>query len=92
MHRQNEDGWTALHEACCSGVAEAIQSLLSRGADVNARCKDSSTPLHKAARCGSKYIVTALLRAGADLKAQDKVSDWQSGPIQSTDEHKKSSY
>lgn len=73
--RQNEDGWTALHEACCSGTAELIAPLLSKGADVNARCKDGSIPLHKAARCGSKPIVIALLKRGADTKAKDKASN-----------------
>ncbi len=74
---QNEDGWTALHEACCSGAAEAVAPLLAKGADVKTRCKDGSTPLHKAARCGSKAIVSSLLRAGADLKARDKASPAQ---------------
>jgi ankyrin repeat protein len=75
MFCQNEDGWTALHEACCSGHAELIQLLLSRGANVNARCRDSATPLHKAARSGCEAIICILLASGADPAAVDKVQE-----------------
>ena len=72
---QNEDKWTALHEACCSGLAEVLSLLLARGADVHARCADGATPLHKAAHSGCRPIIKALLAAGADIAAEDKASN-----------------
>lgn len=48
---------------------EALERLVARGANVNARLDDGSTPLHEAALQGQDQMVRALVRAGADPKA-----------------------
>ena len=61
-------GWTSLHGAT---TAEAARSLLSAGADPNARDTGSATPLHWAAGTGKLTVIDALLEGGASLDVQD---------------------
>ena len=48
------------------------QSLLGRGADVNARGRGCKTPLHLAALGGSLDVSRLLIELGADVGAQDE--------------------
>ena len=53
------------------GDAEAVKSLLAKGADVNAKTHYNQTPLMFAAEKGHLEIVMILIDAGADLNATD---------------------
>lgn len=54
-----------------SDSVEALEMLLTAGADINARDRQQMTPLILAASCGRPARVAALLRAGADIHLQD---------------------
>lgn len=64
---------TALHWASMQGHTAAVDLLLSRGAEVNAKDKSDWTPLHQAAR-NNKHgdVIQRLIKAGADMNARDK--------------------
>ena len=34
VNKQNKDGWTPLHSACCSGHKEIVEMLIRAGADI----------------------------------------------------------
>ena len=55
--------------------ADAVRSLLTAGADVNAPQGDGMTGLHWAARHGATEIVRFLLNAGADHGATTRLGD-----------------
>lgn len=66
------DGRTLLHCAARNPYKEAAESLLSNGADVNAKDNTGCTPLMMAAAYNSNAaIAELLLEKGADLYAQD---------------------
>ncbi|CAE7311961.1 pkgB [Symbiodinium sp. CCMP2456] len=65
-----------LHLAVASGVVEAVEALLSQGADVNfCSRKTHLTPLHVASANGNSEMVELLLEARAD--AMSKTEDRQ---------------
>ena len=67
-------GGGALHLLSKRGDAEAVEWLLARGADPNARWNHfgaSVTALHLAAAAGHAAIVRSLLEAGADPRTPD---------------------
>eukprot|EP00820_Chromera_velia_P010955 Cvel_4820.t1-p1 / transcript=Cvel_4820.t1 / gene=Cvel_4820 / organism=Chromera_velia_CCMP2878 / gene_product=Putative ankyrin repeat protein RF_0381, putative / transcript_product=Putative ankyrin repeat protein RF_0381, putative / location=Cvel_scaffold217:20128-21174(-) / protein_length=349 / sequence_SO=supercontig / SO=protein_coding / is_pseudo=false len=49
--------------------------LVSRGADVNAKCNEGGAVLHEAAFVGAEDLVEFFLRAGADVHATNKCGD-----------------
>ena len=53
-----------LHQAAFSGELAMLNTLVEKGLDVNAVCKDGDTPLHYAACQGEKECVEALAAAG----------------------------
>ncbi|XP_043065050.1 protein phosphatase 1 regulatory subunit 16A isoform X1 [Drosophila ficusphila] len=65
----NEDGLTAMHQACIDNNVEMLQLLLEYGANVDAQDSDKWTPLHAAATCGHLELVRILIRHGANLLA-----------------------
>ncbi|XP_070141304.1 protein phosphatase 1 regulatory subunit 16A isoform X2 [Drosophila kikkawai] len=65
----NEDGLTAMHQACIDNNMEMLQLLLEYGANVDAQDSDKWTPLHAAATCGHLELVRILIRHGANLLA-----------------------
>jgi len=77
-------GCTALHWAAASGSRNAVQTLLSAGADVNASSQDGVTPLMNACVSNSIDCVRILLEAGANVNASDST---QSNAIAYAAEH-----
>ncbi len=61
-----------LHLAAADGNTEQIISLLSQGADVNAKDGQGRTPLYHAVKSGGKEAVQILVEACADVHAVDK--------------------
>jgi ankyrin repeat protein len=61
-------GWSALHLAAFSGVPAAVQLLLDRGADIQARARTrfKNTPLQVALLPGQLATAKLLLEHGAD--------------------------
>lgn len=59
-----------LFEAVKKGDKAAVEALLAKGADVNAKDGYGDTPLHNAAYYGKKDIVELLLDKGADVNVK----------------------
>jgi ankyrin repeat protein len=59
------DGTTALHDAVRQGDLKAVETLLTRGADVNATTRYGITPIGLAALGGNVTILRRLIDAGA---------------------------
>ena len=57
---------TALHIAAAKGYVKITKSLVSKGANVDAKDKDGWRPLHYAAHKGHKNIAKLLVGKGAD--------------------------
>jgi uncharacterized membrane protein YfcA len=69
---RNAAGDTPLHRAVEKGMRALAESLLARGADVNARSKNGETPLHLAALDADPSVADLLLAAGADPLARNR--------------------
>src|SRR4051812_14686010 len=61
----------ALFEAARKGDARAVQALLDKGADVNARNAYGTTALFFAADKGHREVVQLLIKHKADVNAAD---------------------
>ncbi|TMW63982.1 hypothetical protein Poli38472_014687 [Pythium oligandrum] len=65
-----EGGCTILHQAIwSSATVEAVETLLKRGASVNAPDQDGKTALHHSPACYDPEISKVLLKGGADVNA-----------------------
>jgi ankyrin repeat protein len=65
-------GRTPLHWAARAQNSAALDQLVARRVDPNARDRDGRTPLFDAAATGDANVVAALLRGGADPNAVDR--------------------
>uniref|UniRef100_H2ZMC1 Uncharacterized protein n=1 Tax=Ciona savignyi TaxID=51511 RepID=H2ZMC1_CIOSA len=65
----NDDGLTALHQACIDNFNGIVELLLENGADVNSVDSEFWTPLHAACTCGHTNIAQILVKRGANLLA-----------------------
>ncbi len=73
----NAYGRTPLHKAAYySGEPGVIESIIERGADVNARDKGDWTALHLAARNHHNDALALLLNAGAETHWRDVKHGW----------------
>jgi Ankyrin repeats (3 copies) len=76
---RDQNGWTALHEAARKGEVEAVELLLDRGAQVNARTgvkENGDTPLSLAKKYhGPEHEVTKLLegRGAKEFKYESEL-------------------
>jgi ankyrin repeat protein/beta-lactamase regulating signal transducer with metallopeptidase domain len=71
---RNDDGWTPLAFAAIWGVADMVELLISKGADVNEKSiadYAGDTPLHFAIWNAGKDVVELLISKGADVNAED---------------------
>ena len=68
VNAQDNDGYTALHEAASQGKTEIVKLLIEKGADVNAKNKYGKTPLAEALRHepDNREVIETLLKAGAN--------------------------
>jgi ankyrin repeat protein len=76
VNTYSHDGWTALHLAAFFGHRELAALLIERGADVNARSRNTrfareNTPLHAAAANRHLAVAELLVERGADVNARD---------------------
>src|SRR6266404_7970470 len=74
VRAQDTRGQTALHKIIDRRdkvAIEAVDYLLQRGADVNARREDLWTPLHVAANVGALTVARALLDNRADVNSRN---------------------
>ncbi|HEU0068047.1 MAG TPA: ankyrin repeat domain-containing protein [Nitrospiraceae bacterium] len=69
INQQDENGYTALHEAVLHNNISCVEELLRRGASVNTRNMAGYTPLHDAAGEGHWWCVAVLIEYGADINA-----------------------
>ena len=67
----NSNGMTPLHYAAEDNRAGAMEALIGRGADPDARTDQGWTPLHIAVRHGRLEAAQVLLAGGADPNAAD---------------------
>ena len=65
-----------LIDAARNGDVEAVRSLLSEGADVNAAQGDGMTALHWAAELGHTAVADLLLSVGADVGAKTRIGSY----------------
>lgn len=66
---RNNDGLTALHQACIDENEEMVNLLLERGANIEAVDNEGWTPLHAAASAGNVDIAQILVENNANLAA-----------------------
>ena len=64
------NGYPPLHNAVSWGDKKAVERLLSKGVDVNAKANNGITALHLAVDKGNKELVESLIRSGADVNAK----------------------
>jgi ankyrin repeat protein len=69
---REDNNKTILMYACWVGNIEAVNHLISKGADVNAQDIGGATPLHLAAWKGHNAIALRLLEHGASANAMSK--------------------
>ncbi|MGD8787012.1 MAG: ankyrin repeat domain-containing protein, partial [Phycisphaerales bacterium] len=61
----------SLRQAVVMGNADQVRSLLSEGADINARDRIGGTPLHTAVQNRNLELIELLLDEGADIDARN---------------------
>jgi len=69
VHRNNEKGFTLLHDASAVGRVNLMRGLIDRGAVVNAKSSYGANALMWAAYNGQIPAATLLLDHGADFNA-----------------------
>ena len=74
INSYSRDGWTPLHLAAFFAQPSAVEALLARGADANARARNgtTNTPLHAGAAGRNLDVVRALVAHGADVNARQE--------------------
>lgn len=68
--RSGPENQTPLNMASQSGTAEAVETLVKAGADLEAKNSSGHTPLHEAVVTGETESIRILVAAGADTTAK----------------------
>ena len=71
--------WAPLQVTVVSGDIQAVEDLLAKGADVNAKNELGASALHAAAVFGLKDIAELLIEKGADVNNKAESSMWDEG-------------
>ena len=71
INYQNENGWTALHNACDEGYLKIAEILIKAHCDVNIKNNDKKTPLYYSVSGGYFDITKLLVENGGDLNCLD---------------------
>jgi ankyrin repeat protein/beta-lactamase regulating signal transducer with metallopeptidase domain len=66
---------TPLHQAAADRNLKEARSLISRGANINAKDKEGRTPLFYAVENGHTFMCDLLIVKGADVNAKDAAGD-----------------
>ena len=69
---QNETNEEVLFSAIHSGDLSAVQAVLEKGVNIEARDEKDRTPLHVASLLGYPEVVQTLIEAGANINARDR--------------------
>ncbi|MDP2930260.1 MAG: ankyrin repeat domain-containing protein [bacterium] len=72
VNDNSEEVGTPLHKAAMNGHLAEAESLIARGAAINAKNDQGYTPLHLAAAFVQKDMVELLIAKGADVNAKGK--------------------
>jgi len=72
VNEKDDNNWTPLHMAACSGYANCVRELVEHGADVNLKNKRDSTPLNLAVFNNRIECVHELIKHGADINTKNK--------------------
>mmetsp|Transcript_21527 Transcript_21527/g.27157 ORF Transcript_21527/g.27157 Transcript_21527/m.27157 type:complete len:181 (-) Transcript_21527:22-564(-) len=78
INAEDDNGITALIEACISGNAEIVQILLEGGCVAQPAAGFKHSPLRGATVCGHSHLIPILLENGADPNA---LSDGNRTPL-----------
>lgn len=70
--KDEEMGMTLLHWACDRGHLPLVHSLVSLGANIDAKDTEGTTPLGLAVLCEHQDVALFLLRNGADPDMKDE--------------------
>jgi ankyrin repeat protein len=62
----------SLHQAAAKGDNEQVKSLISQGADINAKNRTGDTPLHVAIANHKIETASLLIQKGADVNTKDR--------------------
>lgn len=72
INRKDYDGFTALMYASQRGHIEVVESLVNRGADIEATDNNKGTALMHASHWGHSKVVKYLVSKGANIEAKDE--------------------
>ena len=78
INREDENGITALIEACISGNEEIVQILLDAGCPAQPAAGFKHSPIRGATVCGHAHLIPILLKHGAD---PNSLSDGNRTPL-----------
>ena len=71
MNVKDEDNVSCIHESVALNWPTAVQTLIKKGANINAVDWSKSSPLHYAAECGNDNATRVLIKEGAKIELKN---------------------